>query len=67
MGLEVARDSGSAPPQRRTLRHPPHSRGPPADFAAGSYSGKADFETEMLVLGAGPGGYSPPSAPPISA
>jgi dihydrolipoamide dehydrogenase len=26
--------------------------------AAGSYSGKVDIETEMLVLGAGPGGYS---------
>jgi dihydrolipoamide dehydrogenase len=26
--------------------------------AAGSYGGKADIETEMLVLGAGPGGYS---------
>ncbi|TAG82122.1 MAG: dihydrolipoyl dehydrogenase [Betaproteobacteria bacterium] len=25
---------------------------------AGSYSGKADFECEVLVLGAGPGGYS---------
>ncbi len=26
--------------------------------APGSYTGKADIETEMLVLGAGPGGYS---------
>jgi dihydrolipoamide dehydrogenase len=26
--------------------------------AAGSYAGKADFECEVLVLGAGPGGYS---------
>ena len=26
--------------------------------AAGSYSGNADVECEMLVLGAGPGGYS---------
>jgi dihydrolipoamide dehydrogenase len=26
--------------------------------AAASYSGKADFECEVLVLGAGPGGYS---------
>jgi dihydrolipoamide dehydrogenase len=31
---------------------------PPLTFAAGSYTGKADIETEMLVLGAGPGGYS---------
>jgi dihydrolipoamide dehydrogenase len=32
---------------------------PPAPtFAVGSFSGKVDLETEMLVLGAGPGGYS---------
>jgi dihydrolipoamide dehydrogenase len=32
---------------------------PPAPtFSAGSYSGKVDVETEILVLGAGPGGYS---------
>ena len=34
---------------------------PPASTfvpAAGSYSGPVDLETEMLVLGAGPGGYS---------
>src|SRR5512147_1340794 len=31
---------------------------PPAPMAAGSYTGKVDVETEMLVLGAGPGGYS---------
>jgi dihydrolipoamide dehydrogenase len=29
-----------------------------APVAAGSYAGKADVECEMLVLGAGPGGYS---------
>ncbi|CAG0996505.1 dihydrolipoamide dehydrogenase [Rhodocyclaceae bacterium] len=31
---------------------------PIAAPAAGSYTGKVDIETEMLVLGAGPGGYS---------
>jgi dihydrolipoamide dehydrogenase len=31
---------------------------PPAEPVAGSYSGKADIECDMLVLGAGPGGYS---------
>ncbi|WP_314964072.1 FAD-dependent oxidoreductase, partial [Bradyrhizobium cosmicum] len=30
---------------------------PPAPSAA-SYSGKVDIECDMLVLGAGPGGYS---------
>ena len=29
-----------------------------AASATGSYAGKVDLETEMLVLGAGPGGYS---------
>ena len=29
-----------------------------AAIAAGSYNGKVDIETDMLVLGAGPGGYS---------
>jgi dihydrolipoamide dehydrogenase len=32
--------------------------GPAAAAPAGSYAGKADVECEMLVLGAGPGGYS---------
>ena len=31
---------------------------PPTAPAAGSYAGQVDIETEMLVLGAGPGGYS---------
>jgi dihydrolipoamide dehydrogenase len=31
---------------------------PPAAPPAASYSGKADIECDMLVLGAGPGGYS---------
>ena len=31
---------------------------PPAVPSAASYSGKADIECDMLVLGAGPGGYS---------
>jgi len=30
----------------------------PAPVAAGSFAGKADIECEVLVLGAGPGGYS---------
>ncbi|MBR1227979.1 MULTISPECIES: dihydrolipoyl dehydrogenase [unclassified Bradyrhizobium] len=31
---------------------------PPAAPSAASYAGKADIECDMLVLGAGPGGYS---------
>src|SRR5262245_6593258 len=51
--------TGSPPPQ------PSPSRGreqegakPVAPLPAGSYSGGVDLECEMLVLGAGPGGYS---------
>ncbi len=36
----------------------PPAAAPRAAPAAGSYAGKADSECEMLVLGAGPGGYS---------
>ncbi|HSV50506.1 MAG TPA: dihydrolipoyl dehydrogenase [Burkholderiaceae bacterium] len=36
----------------------PGGGGSQTAVAAGSYSGKADLECEMLVLGAGPGGYS---------
>ena len=37
----------------------PAAAGPPATApSAASYSGKADIECDMLVLGAGPGGYS---------
>jgi dihydrolipoamide dehydrogenase len=32
--------------------------GPAAPAPAGSYAGKVDVECEMLILGAGPGGYS---------
>ncbi|MBK8182475.1 MAG: dihydrolipoyl dehydrogenase [Candidatus Competibacteraceae bacterium] len=37
---------------------PPAPAAPAAAPSAASYSGKADLECEMVVLGAGPGGYS---------
>lgn len=37
---------------------PPPAPAPAAAPSAASYSGKADLECEMVVLGAGPGGYS---------
>ncbi|MCK1617417.1 dihydrolipoyl dehydrogenase [Bradyrhizobium sp. 159] len=37
---------------------PPAAAAPPAAPAAASHAGKADLECDMLVLGAGPGGYS---------
>ncbi len=56
--LEVGEAATPAPqpvtaPTLQTVAVPPTPT-----FAAGSYSGKADIETDMLVLGAGPGGYS---------
>ncbi|MDG4550437.1 MAG: dihydrolipoyl dehydrogenase [Candidatus Contendobacter sp.] len=37
---------------------PPPPPAPPVAPAVGAYSGSVDLECEMLVLGAGPGGYS---------
>ncbi|PJG56350.1 dihydrolipoyl dehydrogenase [Bradyrhizobium forestalis] len=37
---------------------PPTAAAPPVAPAAASHSGKADLECDVLVLGAGPGGYS---------
>jgi dihydrolipoamide dehydrogenase len=36
----------------------PAAAAPPVPSAAPAYAGKVDFECQMLVLGAGPGGYS---------
>ncbi|HEX8964134.1 MAG TPA: dihydrolipoyl dehydrogenase, partial [Rhodocyclaceae bacterium] len=45
-------------PAAAPLSAPTPSARPPASAPAGFYAGKVDAETEMLVLGAGPGGYS---------
>ena len=48
-------------PRRAPQPRPPPPAPPPAAApipGAASYAGKADIECEMLVLGAGPGGYS---------
>ena len=48
-----------APPQPNPSSQPSPARGEGASpVAAGAFTGKADIECEMLVLGAGPGGYS---------
>ena len=48
-----------APPQPNPSSQPSPARGEGASpVAAGDFTGKADIECEMLVLGAGPGGYS---------
>ena len=58
--LEVA-GAGSTPAPAATPAPPKETPKPApvsAPLPAGSYSGKVDHECEMLVLGAGPGGYS---------
>jgi dihydrolipoamide dehydrogenase len=47
---EATAPAAAAPPPARTA--------PPPAPGAASYSGSVDIECEMLVLGAGPGGYS---------
>ena len=52
--------SPSAPPPtaKAAAASPAPARAPAPVPGAASYAGKADVECEMLVLGAGPGGYS---------
>ncbi|HSV45639.1 MAG TPA: dihydrolipoyl dehydrogenase, partial [Ramlibacter sp.] len=51
----LAGATGSPPPQPSPSRGREQASGA---LPAGSYSGSADLECDMLVLGAGPGGYS---------
>ncbi|MDK9726122.1 MAG: dihydrolipoyl dehydrogenase [Sterolibacteriaceae bacterium MAG5] len=53
---EAPAAAASAPAPATAPAAPPPA--PAAAPAAGSYAGQVDIETEMLVLGAGPGGYS---------
>jgi dihydrolipoamide dehydrogenase len=48
----------AAPPKASVPAAQVASSAPVSTPVAGSYSGKVDHECEMLVLGAGPGGYS---------
>ena len=56
----VAPAAAAPPPSASAARAAPAAPAPaaPAPAAASSYKGKVDVECEMLVLGAGPGGYS---------
>jgi dihydrolipoamide dehydrogenase len=54
--LEAA--GAAAAPKPAPVSQPAAAAPPPAAPSAGSYSGDADIECDMLVLGAGPGGYS---------
>ncbi len=53
----VLEASDVAAPKQPAVSQPAASPAPAAPSAA-SYGGKADLECDMLVLGAGPGGYS---------
>jgi len=66
LSLETA-EAGASKPAAPSAKSPPPTSLPPSAAkpgsaapspAAGAYSGKADVECEMLVLGSGPGGYS---------
>src|SRR5689334_20603446 len=66
LSLETA-EAGASKPAAPSAKSPPPTSPPPSAAkpssaapspAAGAYSGKADVECEMLVLGSGPGGYS---------
>jgi dihydrolipoamide dehydrogenase len=54
--LETA--SAAAAPKPAPASQPAATTPPPAAPSAASYSGRSDIECDMLVLGAGPGGYS---------
>ncbi len=60
--LETAGAGTTPAPAPASTPAPPKEAPKPAPVSAplpaGSYSGKVDHECEMLVLGAGPGGYS---------
>jgi dihydrolipoamide dehydrogenase len=55
--LEAAGAAAAAPAPAPAPAAAPATKAP-APVAAGSFAGKADIECEVLVLGAGPGGYS---------
>ncbi|MCB1142265.1 MAG: dihydrolipoyl dehydrogenase [Leptospiraceae bacterium] len=50
--------SPSSPPPPEVEKAKESKPSTPSPLPAGSYSGQVDHECEMLVLGAGPGGYS---------
>ena len=59
MILVLEAESAAAAPKPAPAAQPAATASPPPVApSAASYSGKADIECDMLVLGAGPGGYS---------
>jgi dihydrolipoamide dehydrogenase len=56
--LEAVGPAEAPKPAAAAPAAPAPAAAPAAPLPAGSYSGPVDIECEMLVLGAGPGGYS---------
>ncbi len=56
--IEASAGAAPAVPAPAPVTTPAAAPAVAAPVAAGAYAGKADVECEMLVLGAGPGGYS---------
>ncbi|MDK9705288.1 MAG: dihydrolipoyl dehydrogenase [Sulfuritalea sp.] len=57
--VDAGNNVGAGAAATKAAAVPPASTPAPAPVAAaGKFAGKADLECEMLVLGAGPGGYS---------
>jgi dihydrolipoamide dehydrogenase len=56
--LVLEAEGAAATPKPATAAKPAAAAPTPVAPTAASYSGKADIECDMLVLGAGPGGYS---------
>jgi dihydrolipoamide dehydrogenase len=56
--VEAASAASVPPPVPAAAAAPVAAAAPTPAPVAGSYTGKADIECDMLVLGAGPGGYS---------
>jgi len=56
--LVLETTGAAAAPKPAPASQPAAASPPPAAPSAGSYSGKADIECDVVVLGAGPGGYS---------
>jgi dihydrolipoamide dehydrogenase len=56
--LVLEATGAAAAPKSGPAVQPATAGSPPTAPSAASYSGKADLECDMLVLGAGPGGYS---------
>src|SRR5262245_37938934 len=55
--LEMA-EEGARPAAKPPAQPAPPAAAAPAPAPAGAYSGKADLEAAMIVIGSGPGGYS---------